>query len=47
MIIWTQIHGIIYLEVFNHIQPNVGDVSVFYETQLRNMLTTMGLKTTR
>ena len=45
MIIWTQVHGIIYLELFNHIQPNVGDVRVFYETQIRNMLTSMGLKT--
>ncbi len=44
MIVWTQVHGIIYLEVFNHIQPNVGDVAVFYETQIRNMLMTMGLK---
>ncbi len=44
MIMWTQIHGIIYLEVFHHIQPNVGDVAVFYETQIRNMLITMGLK---
>jgi AcrR family transcriptional regulator len=43
MILWTQMHGIIYLEIFNHIQPNVGDVSVFYETQIRNMLLTMGL----
>ena len=43
MILWTQMHGIIYLEIFNHIQYNVGDVAVFYETQIRNMLVTMGL----
>jgi hypothetical protein len=47
MIIWTQIHGIIYLEIYNHIQYNVGDVAVFYETQIRNMLATMGLRTAR
>ena len=46
MIIWSQIHGIIYLELFNHIQPNVGDVALFYETQVRNMLLTMGLEIT-
>lgn len=44
MILWTQIHGIIYLELFNHIQSNVGDVDVFYETQIRNMLVSMGLR---
>ncbi len=44
MILWTQMHGVIYLEIFNHIQYNVGDVAVFYETQIRNMLITMGLK---
>ena len=45
MVLWTQIHGIIYLEVYNHIQANVDDVGVFYETQVRNMLIAMGLKT--
>ncbi len=44
MILWTQVHGIIYLELFNHIQSNVGDVNVFYETQIRNMLVSMGLR---
>ncbi len=47
MILWTQIHGIIYLELFNHIQHNVGDVALFYETQIRNMLMTMGLHIVR
>jgi len=42
MILWTQIHGVIYLEVFNHIQHNVGDVTVFYQAQISNMMTTMG-----
>jgi len=46
MILWTQMHGIIYLELFNHIQSNVDDVAVFYETQIRNMLVTMGLNIT-
>ncbi|MBI1281693.1 MAG: TetR family transcriptional regulator [Anaerolineaceae bacterium] len=47
MILWTQLHGIIYLEIYNHIQFNVGNVPIFYETQMRNMLTAMGLKMTR
>lgn len=44
MILWTQMHGVIYLEVFNHIQYNVGDVPIFYEAQIRNMLITMGFR---
>ena len=44
LILWTQMHGVIYLEIFNHIQFNVGDTSVFYETQIRNMLITMGFQ---
>ena len=46
MILWTQMHGIIYLELFHHIQSNVDDVAVFYENQIRNMLVTMGLNIT-
>jgi AcrR family transcriptional regulator len=45
LIIWTEVHGIIYLEIFNHIQHNVGDVAIFYKTKIRNTLLTMGLKT--
>ncbi len=44
MIIWTEVHGIIYLELFNHIQHNVGDVAVFYKTKICNTLLTMGFK---
>ncbi|MCA0456777.1 MAG: TetR/AcrR family transcriptional regulator [Chloroflexi bacterium] len=45
LVLWTQIHGLIYLEVFNHIQHNVGDTDVFYRAQMTSMLTAMGLKT--
>lgn len=45
LLIWTEVHGVIYLEIFNHIQHNVGDVEVFYKTKIRNTLFTMGLKT--
>lgn len=44
MILWSHLHGIIYLELFNHIQPNVGDVDLFYQTQLRALLLSMGLR---
>ncbi len=32
---WTQFHGIIMLELFNHIQANVGDVTLYYRTQMK------------
>lgn len=46
MICWAQMHGIIMLELFNHIGPNVGDVETFYHTTLRQLLTTMGMRWT-
>jgi AcrR family transcriptional regulator len=44
MICWAHLHGIIMLELFNHIGPNVGDVEAFYHTTLRQLLTTMGMR---
>jgi len=40
---WPRIHGIIMLELFNHIQPVVGDVDLFYRIQLEDMARSMGL----
>ncbi|MEZ4668026.1 MAG: TetR/AcrR family transcriptional regulator [Anaerolineae bacterium] len=45
-VLWTQVHGIIYLEIYNHIQSNVADVELFYRTQVHNMLLTMGMHMT-
>lgn len=44
LVLWTQIHGLIYLEIYNHIQHNVGDVDTFYRAQMRSMLTAMGMR---
>ena len=44
MIGWTQIHGMIMLEMFNHLKPNVGDTNTFYGTSVRALLTAMGLR---
>lgn len=38
---WTRIHGIIMLELFNHIQPVAGDVALFYRIQIADLLETM------
>jgi len=43
---WGQMHGVIMLELFNHIQPVVGDMDAFYEARMRDMFRTMGLELT-
>jgi AcrR family transcriptional regulator len=44
MVGWGQLHGIIMLELFNHIQAIVGDGAAYYSAQLHNLLTVMGVK---
>jgi len=44
MIGWTQVHGIIVLEMYEHLGPNVGDVDQFYATTIRALLTSMGMR---
>lgn len=44
MIVWAQLHGIIMLELYNHIGANVGDVEVFYSSSIRALLVSMGLR---
>jgi len=39
---WSRIHGIIMLELFNHLQPVVGDVSAFYRAEVENLLNALG-----
>jgi AcrR family transcriptional regulator len=41
---WTRIHGVIMLELFNHIQPVIGDTQAFYEAQIQAMLKDFGLE---
>ena len=43
MIIWAQLHGIIMLELYNHIGANVGDVEAFYRSSMSALLVSMGL----
>ncbi len=35
---WTRLHGIIMLELFNHLGPSVGDVDEFYRQQMHELL---------
>jgi AcrR family transcriptional regulator len=40
---WTRIHGIIMLELFNHIQNVVGDTEAFYQHQVQSLIQHIGL----
>lgn len=42
---WAQIHGLITLELFGHIEPVVSDTAAFYRYEIQNMMKHMGLKT--
>lgn len=41
---WAQIHGIVMLEIFEHIGPVVHDTDVYFESQMRHMLRAMGVR---
>jgi AcrR family transcriptional regulator len=41
---WTRIHGMLMLELFEHIQPLLGDTGSFYLIQVREMLKEMGFQ---
>ncbi len=41
---WSRLHGIIMLEIFNHIQPVVGDVEAHYRAQVHRMMRSFGVK---
>ncbi len=38
---WTQLHGVIMLELYNHLGPTIGNVDVYYRAQIDNLLMTM------
>jgi hypothetical protein len=43
-VIWAQMHGRVTLELFNLIQPVIGDAEIFYRYETHNMLNQVGLK---
>jgi AcrR family transcriptional regulator len=43
-VIWAQIHGRVTLELFNLIQPVIGDTEAFYRYETHIMLKQLGLK---
>jgi AcrR family transcriptional regulator len=43
IVCWTQGHGIIMLELFNHLPPTVGNVDVYYQAQIDLLLRNIGI----
>lgn len=42
---WSRIHGIVMLEIFEHIGPTIGDVDTFFNHEIDIFLKSLGLKT--
>jgi hypothetical protein len=40
---WSQMHGIIMLELTEHITPVIGDMDSYYLIQMENMFRLMGI----
>jgi AcrR family transcriptional regulator len=41
---WTRIHGMLMLELFNHIQPLMSNTTAFYQFEMKNLLNSVGLQ---
>ena len=41
---WGHMHGLIMLELFEHLQPVVGDTEIYFRHQMQNMFLMFGMK---
>jgi AcrR family transcriptional regulator len=41
---WSRLHGLITLEIFNHLEPVIGDVSDLYNLEVMELLAQLGLE---
>lgn len=41
---WSQMHGLIMLDLFGHLEPVVGDTAIYFEHQLLTMFRSMGIQ---
>jgi AcrR family transcriptional regulator len=41
---WTRLHGMLMLELFNHIQPLMSNTTAFYEHEMNYLLNSVGLQ---
>jgi AcrR family transcriptional regulator len=42
---WSKMHGVVMLEIFEHIGPTIGDVDTFFNQEIDIFLKSLGLKT--
>lgn len=42
--VWSMMHGMVTLEIYNHAQPVVGDTDAFYEQAIYQLFHTLGLQ---
>lgn len=45
-VLWSRLHGIVMLEIFEHVGPTLGDVESFYITEIHNFLRQAGIDIT-
>jgi hypothetical protein len=39
---WTHIHGMVTLELFQHLQPEIGDTEALYQHEVARLLDRLG-----
>lgn len=44
LVLWTRMYGCVMLELYNHLQPSVGDVDMFYRIQIVQTLRAAGVE---
>lgn len=44
LVLWTRMYGCVMLELYNHLQPSVGDVDAFYRIQIVQTLRAAGVE---
>ncbi len=45
-LVWSMMHGMIALEIYNHAAPVVGDTDAFFTEAMRQLFQTLGINTT-
>ena len=43
IVLWTRIHGLVMLELFDHTPPAIGDPETFYRFEVDTLLADLGL----
>lgn len=43
IVLWTRIHGLVMLELFDHTPPTIGDAEAFYRFEIATLLSSLGM----